>query len=364
MKIKEVIEYLENIAPLTYQESYDNSGLIIGDDSNEITGVLICLDSTEEVVEEAVLKKCNLIIAHHPIIFGGIKKINSQNYVGRTIVKAIKNNISIYACHTNLDNTKEGVNKKIADKLGLLNLSMLQPKPDTLKKLVVFVPKENAEILKKALFDAGAGEIGNYNNCSFTSTGIGTFKPLVGANPQVGTINKLHQSNEEKVEVVFQVPLQNEVVKAMLGSHPYEEVAYEIYTLSNTNRYIGSGMIGYLPHEIEEVAFLENVKKVMKANCIKHTQLLNKKVLKVAVCGGSGSFLLKNAIAQKADIFITSDFKYHEFFDAEKSIIIADIGHYESEQYTIELIGELLIKKFTTFAIRFTEINTNPVKYF
>ena len=364
MKIKEVSEYLENIASLSYQESYDNSGLIIGENNTEISGILICLDSTEEVVEEAISKNCNLIIAHHPIIFGGIKKINNQNYIGRAVVKAIKNDIGIYACHTNLDNVSNGVNKKIANTLGLVNTSILVPKTGTIKKLVVYVPTENKEDLLQAVFAAGAGEIGKYTNCSFTTRGDGSFMPMDGAVPYSGIVNELHQAEEDKIEVIFQMHQQREVVQAMLGAHPYEEVSYQIFNLDNTNQYIGAGMVGYLPLEMEEADFLQKIKIQMKAGCIKHTTLLGKKVLKVAVCGGSGSFLLKNAIASKADFFITSDFKYHEFFDAEKSIVIADIGHYESEQFTIELLGELLIEKFTTFAIRFSETNTNPVKYF
>lgn len=363
MKLKEIISYLETIAPLSYQETYDNSGLITGNPEMKISSALICLDSTAEVIEEAIRKKCNLVIAHHPIVFNGLKKFTGNDYVQRTIIKAIKNDIAIYAMHTNLDNIHNGVNAKICEKLGLKNCKVLAPKKELLRKLYTFCPVENADLVRKALFDAGAGFIGNYDECSYNMEGFGTFRALEGTNPYVGEKGKQHKEKELKIETIYPAFLEKNILKALIGSHPYEEVAYDIISLENKHSRVGSGMIGELEKPIEEISFLKKIKKQMQTNCIRHTKILGKEIKNVAVCGGSGSFLLKNAIAAGAGIFITSDYKYHQFFDADHNIIIADIGHYESEHFTIELIGDLLKQKFSTFAVRFSEINTNPVFY-
>lgn len=363
MKIQQLIQHIEQFAPPAYQESYDNSGLIVGNNLTEITGVILCLDSIEAVVEEAIEKKCNLIIAHHPIVFSGLKRFNGHNYIERTIIKAIKNDIAIYACHTNLDNVRNGVNAKIAEKLGLVNTQILMPKSNILKKLAVFVPQKEAEEVRTALFNAGAGKIGNYDEASFNINGTGTFRANEKANPHVGVIGQRHQEPETKIEVIFPFNIQSKVIASMLKTHPYEEVAYDILTLDNQYHEIGSGMIGELPQEMDEVAFLNFLKKTMQTNCVRYTNLLNKPIKRVAVCGGAGQFLLRQAVQQKADIFITADFKYHQFFDAEDRIIIADIGHYESEQFTIDLFYELITNKFDTFAVYKTAIHTNPVNY-
>jgi dinuclear metal center YbgI/SA1388 family protein len=363
MKINEVVQIIEEIAPLSYQESYDNSGLIVGGYHDEVTGVLICLDSTEEVVDEAITNNCNLIIAHHPILFSGLKKLNGSNYIEKTILKAIKNDIAIYAAHTNLDNAYNGVNYKIAEKLGLKNCKPLVSKKNLLNKLVVFCPLTHSEQVRNAMFEAGAGAIGDYKECSFNSIGEGTFKPLGNASPFVGTKNELHTEKEVRIEVVVQSYLLGKVLSAMIDAHPYEEVAYDVLRLENRMGNVGSGLIGELEDEIDEISFLESLKKDLKTDCIRHTNLLNKKVKKVALCGGAGSFLLPDAIRSGADIFITGDFKYHQFFDAENKIIIADVGHYESEQFTKELIYDILTKKITNFAVRLSEINTNPINY-
>jgi dinuclear metal center YbgI/SA1388 family protein len=363
MKIQEVIQLIEDIAPLSYQESYDNSGLIVGNYKDDVTGVLICLDSTEEVVDEAIANNCNLIIAHHPILFSGLKKLNGNNYIERTILKAIKNDIAIYAAHTNLDNANGGVNYKIAEKISLSNCKPLVSKKGLLNKLVVFCPVNYANEVRNAMFENGAGAIGDYKECSFNSNGEGTFKPLTGAKPFVGNKNESHIESEIKIEVIVESHLLSRVLSAMFTSHPYEEVAYDLLKLENRLETVGSGLIGELDEEIDEITFLKNVKVDLKTDCIRHTNLLNKKIKKVALCGGSGSFLLPDAIRAGADIFITGDFKYHQFFDAENKIIIADIGHYESEQFTKELIYDILIKKITNFAVRLSEINTNPINY-
>jgi dinuclear metal center YbgI/SA1388 family protein len=364
MKIREVVQYLEQNAPLSYQESYDNSGFIVGNPNQEITGVLLTLDCIESIIEEAISKKCNLIVAHHPIIFGGLKKLIGKNYVERTVIKAIKNDIAIYAIHTNLDNVINGVNAKIAQKIGLIHTQILAPKRNLLKKLTTFVPVNDAEKVLQALSDAGAGNIGNYSNCSFTLLGEGTFQPNEKASPHIGEAGKLEKVQEMRIEVILPAHLENQVLNAMRKAHPYEEVAYYLHLLENENQEVGSGMIGNLSEPISEQEFLKHLKKQMQLTCIRHTQLLGKKVKKVAVCGGAGGFLLRHAIASGADFFITSDYKYHEFFDADGQIVIADIGHYESEQFTKELLAERIAKKFTNLTLHISEINTNPIAYF
>ncbi len=363
MKIKEITNYLESIAPLHFQESYDNSGLIVGDENTETSGVIITLDCTEEVVNEAIEKKCNLIIAHHPIIFNGLKQLNGKNHMERTVIKAIKNDIAIYAIHTNLDNVKTGVSAKIADILGVKNHKILSPKKDLLRKLVTYCPLSNAEKVKSALFHAGAGNIGNYDECSFSSIGEGTFRANEGSNPHCGAIGKRHTEKEERIEVIFPKHLESSIISAMKLSHSYEEVSYQIYILDNVYENIGSGVVGELVEEIDAIKFLEQLKTKMKTDCIRHTNIVKNRIKRVAICGGSGSFLLKDAISTEADIFITSDFKYHDFFATDNNIIIADIGHYESEQFTKDLIYDLLSKNFTKFAVRLSKVNTNPIKY-
>ncbi len=361
MIVKDVTNYLESIAPLQLQESYDNAGLIIGDHLQNVNGVLVCLDVDDNVIEEAIDTNSNLIIAHHPLIFSGIKKINTSDFIGKLIFKAIANNICIYAIHTNLDNVLNGVNGKIADLIGLSQRTALMPKSNLLK-LSVFTPEDHAENVKNVILKSGAGELGNYSNCSFSSTGVGTFKPNHLAKPFTGKSNELESQSEVKVEVVLPSFLKSKVVSSMINAHPYEEVAYDLVSLENNSNY-GSGIVGELKNEVDEKDFLKQIKKIFKVKSLRHTRLLGRPVKRVAICGGSGSFLLENAINSAADIFITSDFKYHQFFDAENKIIVADLGHYETEQYTIELIADLLMKNFTNFAIRLTSVNTNPINY-
>lgn len=362
-KIKDIIQYLETFAPSAYQEEYDNSGLITGDQYSELKGAIITLDCIEEVVDEAIQKNCNLIIAHHPIIFRGLKKLTGSNYIERTVIKAIKNDIAIYAIHTNLDQVSHGVNKKIADKLGLINTNVLRPKNDTLTKLTTFIPKKHTENVLAKLHESGAGMIGNYKNCSFRTEGIGAFLPSGEANPTIGKIGALEKVNEDRIEVLFPRHLKSKILSALFDAHPYEEVAYYIHDLANKNNEVGSGMIGELQNSIKSTEFLVQIKKNLSAKVIRHTALVKDEVKKVALCGGAGSFLLRDAIAQGADIFISGDFKYHEFFDAEERIIIADVGHYESEQFTKELIYENISKNFANIALHFTEVNSNPIFY-
>jgi dinuclear metal center YbgI/SA1388 family protein len=362
-KLKEITECIERFAPLSLQESYDNAGLIVGDKNMEVKGSLICLDSTEEVIEEAINLGYNLVIAHHPIVFSGLKKFNGNNYVEKVIIKAIKNNIAIYAAHTNLDNVKMGVNAKISEKLGFKDVKILAPMKGNLRKLVTFCPTEHADKVRQAIFNSGASFIGNYDECSFNSEGFGTFRAGDNTSAFVGEKGKQHREKEVKIEVILSNYLLSGVIKALIEAHPYEEVAYDVYPLENNNPQTGAGMIGKLSEPMDETDFLKSLKEKMKTGLIRHTKLLGKKIETIAVCGGSGSFLLKDAINQKADIFITGDFKYHQFFDSEGKIIIADIGHFESEQFTKEIFYDLITTNFPTFALRFSEINTNPVNY-
>jgi dinuclear metal center YbgI/SA1388 family protein len=363
MKLKEITNYLESVAPLAYQENYDNAGLICGNHDMDISAALICLDSTEAVIDEAIFCGCNLVIAHHPIVFSGLKKFNGNTYIERVIIKAIQNNVAIYVAHTNLDNVFNGVNAKIAEKLGLINCSILSPQKNLLKKLVTFCPEDKAVEIRAALFSAGAGCIGNYDEVSFNTNGIGTFRAGKNANPFVGEIGIAVNEREVRIEIVYLSHIESKLLNALLLAHPYEEVAYDLISLTNSHDKVGAGLVGDLANEMDEMEFLKMLKKCMHADGIRYTALRDQKIKRVAVCGGSGSFLLKDAIKSGADIFVTADFKYHQFFDAENQLIIADVGHYESEQYTMELFYELLNKKFNTFAFHLSKINTNPIKY-
>ena len=361
--IKKVTDYLESLAPKAYQESYDNSGLLTGDRKSLVKGVLVTLDCIEAVVDEAIQTNCNLIVAHHPILFKGLKKLTGESYVERTLIKAIRHDIAIYAIHTNLDNVYQGVNKRIGEKIGLKNMTVLVPKANTLLKLTTFIPVENKDAVLEALHQAGAGNLGDYKNCSFQVEGTGTFIPTENANPAIGEKNRQERVIEVRVEMIFPSYLKTQIVNTLKSVHPYEEVAFYLQALENENAEVGAGMIGDLETPMELIPFLSSLKSTMNTSCIRHTASTSKKVSRVAVCGGSGSFLLKEAIQAGADIFISADFKYHEFFDADGKIAIADIGHFESEQYTKDLLSEVLREKFTTFATTFSKTITNPISY-
>lgn len=363
MNIKDVCVYLESIAPLALQESYDNSGLIVGNENNPVTGILITLDSTEAVIQEAIDKNCNLVIAHHPIVFSGLKKITGKNYIERTVIKAIQHDVAIYAAHTNMDNIAGGVNEMIAQKLELENVRVLAPKGSSLKKLVTYCPLEKADAVREALFHAGAGHIGNYDSCSFNLEGTGTFRASAMAQPYVGEIGALHTEKEIRIETVYPFYLEKSILSALFKAHPYEEVAYDIYVLDNKNALVGSGAIGELKAAMPIQDFLKMIKNVFHAGAIRYTRPVTDMVKTIAVCGGSGSFLLSDAIKSGADVFVTADFKYHQFFDAEDKIVIADTGHFENEQFTKELFYEFLKKKNYTFAVHLSKVDTNPINY-
>jgi len=363
MTIKDITNYIEELAPLNYAEEFDNVGLLVGNYNSKVSGILVTLDTLEETIDEAIAKKCNLIISFHPIIFSGLKKINGNSYVERVVLKAIKNEIAVYATHTALDNSKNGVSAKICAVLGLQKTKILIPKKGIIKKLTTYVPAKNADALKNSLFLAGAGNIGNYDNCSFTILGEGTYKGNEASNPVLGEKGKLHTEKEIKISVVFERKNETAILKALKENHPYEEVAYEIVTTENVHQNIGMGMIGELSSEMEEKDFLLYLKKTMKTDCIRHSALIHKKIKKVAVLGGSGSFAISNAKNAGADAYVSADFKYHEFFKAENSILLADIGHYESEQFTKNLLVDYLTKKISNFAVILSEKSTNPIYY-
>lgn len=363
IQIKTITNYLDESFPLAYQEDFDNSGLLIGDPNQEISKALVCVDVTEAIIDEAIAGACGLIISHHPLIFGGLKRITGQTYVERVVQKAIKNNIGIYAIHTNLDNHMQGLNRMLAEMLGLSDLNILKPKQDTLRKIITFCPVEQAAKVREAIFEAGAGKIGDYDSCSYNTFGDGSFRPLNSANPFVGKPNELHFEKEVKIEAIYPAYLEKHIITKMIEAHPYEEVAYDILLLGNENRYVGSGMHGKLSEEISASDFLNKVKSVCGLPTVKYSGNIDQLISRVALCGGGGSFLIADAIRSGAQIFLTADLKYHDYFIPEGKMILADIGHYESEQFSKDLITQVLVKKFPNFAVLKTKVSSNPVKY-
>lgn len=363
MRIADIIQELERWCPRSWQETYDNSGLLVGDAGSTCTGVLCALDATEEVIAEAIDKGCNLVVAHHPIIFGGLKRIDPNHYVGRSIIRAIRHDIAVYAIHTNLDNNLKGVNRTMADRLGLVNRSLLAPKTGQLKKLTTYVPEKHVDAVADELFRSGAGHIGRYDECSFRQLGVGSFRPLEGTNPFVGQIGSRHQESEWKLEVLYPSHLDREILQALKRSHPYEEVAYDLVSLSNVHPMIGSGLIGELPESLSTDDFLDQVKSAFGSGSLRFAGPNAPAIRRVALCGGAGSFLISKALAAGADAFLTADLKYHEFFEADEKMLLVDLGHYESEQFTIGLIQSFLAEKFLNFAVLKTERTTNPVQY-
>ena len=361
--VNSICKLIEEVAPLSLQESYDNAGLLVGEPSMQVKGVLVCIDVTEAVIAEAIQKQCNLIVSHHPLIFSGLKRLVGENEVQRCVVQAIRNEIAIYAAHTNLDNVLGGVNGKIAEKIGLINHRILKPKPNCLLKLVVFVPRLHAYSLREALFEAGAGQIGDYDSCSFNVEGLGTFRPNEHAKPFVGELNQFHTEPEVRVELILPDFIRSQVLAALYKAHPYQEPAYDLISLQNSWKQVGGGLVGELVQEVDEMEFLGTLKGIFNQPSIRYTRLLGKKIKRVAICGGAGSSFLAAAIAAEADLFISGDFKYHEFFEAKDKILVADIGHFESEQFTKDIFMEIITKKMPTFAVQISDIKTNPINY-
>lgn len=362
MKVKDIISALEEFAHPQLQEDYDNTGLNVGNPNAEITGILLCIDITEEVIDEAIETNCNMIVSHHPLIFGKLKKITGNNYAEKCIIKAIKKDISIYCGHTSFDAVDKGVSYKICEKLGLQNLKILSPKKDFLKKISVYVPEKHTETVRLAMFEAGAGTIGEYNYCSFNVSGTGSFQAGEDTNPYVGKKGEIHYEPEIKTEMIFPAFLQTKIITAMLSAHPYEEVAYDIYSLDNSWEKAGLGMTGETTKPINEKDLLKILKENFNVENIRHSKLLNTKIDKIAVCGGSGASFINNAINSGAQVYISGDIKYHDYFLSENKILIIDIGHFESEQFTKEIFYDIIMKKKPTFAVRFSKINTNPIK--
>lgn len=363
MKIKEIVSALERFAPLPLQDGFDNAGLQIGLTEAEAAGALLCLDVTEAIIDEAISLGCNLIISHHPLIFKGFKSLTGKDYVERCIMKAIKNDIVIYSAHTNLDNAQGGVNYKIAEKIGLKNIRFLSEKEEMLLKLVMFVPESHAENVRQALFNAGCGHIGNYDSCSYSTTGEGTFRAGEGTNPYCGEVGELHREPEIRIETILPGFKKAAAIKALISAHPYEEPAFDLYPLKNKWAQSGSGIVGELDVAETELDFLKWIKKIFEVDCLKHNKLSGRLIQKVALCGGAGAFLLPNAIAADADVFITGEIKYHEYFGHESGILLAEIGHYESEQYTKEIFYSIIKEQFPNVNIYNSKVNTNPIKY-
>lgn len=363
VKLKDIISHIEQYAPPVFQESYDNSGLITGDIEKTIKTGLIGFDVTEDLIEEAIKLKAGVIITHHPLLLEGFKKLTGKSYRERILISAIKNDIAIYSAHTNLDSVKAGISSKLADKLKLENCNILAPKENMLKKLVVFAPASHAEVLRSGLFETGAGHIGNYDSCSFNLIGKGSFRGGENTSPFSGKKGKLNFEEEIRIETIFLKHQQSGIIKKLIELHPYEEPAWDIYTLDNQYEEAGFGITGYLKNEIEESDFLNLLKRTFNAKGIRYSKLMGKPIKKVALCGGSGSFLLQNAISSEADVFVTGDYKYHQFFDADGKILIADIGHFESEQLAMEIFYDILIKKIPNFALHLSKYSSNPINY-
>ena len=363
MKIKEVVSALEKYAPLPLQDGFDNAGLQIGLTEAEITGALLCLDVTEEVLDEAIASGSNFIVSHHPLIFKGYKSITGKDYVERCILKAIKNDLVIYSAHTNLDNSTGGVNFKIAEKLGLSNVRILEPKEDNLLKLVTFAPRNKTDDVRKALFNAGCGNIGNYDSCSYNLEGEGTFRALEGADPYCGRIGEMHVEEETRIETILPAYKKSHVTKILMESHPYEEPAFDFYPLKNAWMQSGSGIVGEFKEPVAELDFLKNIKKIFGAGCVRHNMLTGRRIRRVALCGGAGAFLLPKAISVDADVFLTGEIKYHDYFGHDHEILMVEIGHYESEQYTTEIFQSVLKEQFPGLKIEISKVNTNPIKY-
>lgn len=363
-RISDIASLLEAIAPPSLQEDYDNSGLLIGEPHTEVTGVLVSLDVTEAVVAEAVRKGCNLIVSHHPLIFRPLKRLTGRNQVERTAMAALRAGVGLYAIHTNLDNVAHGVNAMMADKLGLDDFETLRPAKATLSKVVTFVPHDDLDAVRQAMFAAGAGNLGDYDECGFVTRGEGTFRAQPGSNPHLGSVGQREGVEEARLEVIVERWNVGPVVAAMHDAHPYDVVAHDVLHLENAHPTAGSGGIGGYDVPLSWSAFVDRLKSAFGAPVVRHTAPPETPISTVALCGGTGSFLLPDAIRAGADVFLSSDFKYHEFFGTEGRITIADIGHAEAEGgISAWLVDQLAVLKvgFPNFAVLLSEVRTNPI---
>lgn len=365
-KIKEVLQAMDAICSESIQESWDNSGLQWGDDSETVKGVIVSLDVTMDVINEAIDCGCNLIIAHHPLIFGPLKQVRKNGTeVERLAYHCIQNSIAVYAAHTNWDKVAQGVSWVMAKRIGLLNEEILQPEKDGLCNLKVMgTPRDIAEI-RKAWFNAGIGNVGEYSNCSFTTDGWGTFEPSESANPSVGEKNKTEFLRENAIEILCTKKDVSKALAIATETSSYETIAHSIIPLKNTNDTLGFGCIGELKEALSLSDFLALCKEKYACKVVRYNPSEKIKNIKtVAVCGGSAIDFLPTAIARKADAYITADVKYHQFMLADDALTLVDVGHYESEIWAMEYLTHLISEKFHNFAIRLTTINTNSVRYF
>ncbi len=337
MTCNQIFNFIESWAPKGAAWQKDNPGLQAGDPNSQVENIFLCLELTKEAFDEAVKRKCNFIFTHHPLIFQPLKKLNLQTDKTSILLSGlIKNNITLYSAHTNLDFTKGGVSFQLAEKLGLQNLRFIDKLENSLYKLSVFVPEKNAAALSEALFAEGAGVIGEYKKCSFRSQGRGTFEGSENSNPAVGKAGRFEETDEVKIEFTLESWKLDKVLTALVKNHPYEEPAYDVYPTLTGNTNYGYGAVGELPEEMEEENFLTHVCDSLNAPGLRYASGKNGKVKTVAVCGGSGSDLLYKAMGIKADALITADVKYHTFQDAEGKILLADAGHYETEVIVLD----------------------------
>ena len=362
MKVKEITNAIEAVAPLYLQESWDNSGMQVGNPDSEVTGVLLCTDVREEILDEAIKRGSNLIISHHPLLFRGLKKIVGRTYQERIVALAIKHDITIYCAHTNMDCAVGGVNFKMAEKLGMKNVCVLDPQQGTQRKIVVFVPTEAVAEVEKAMCDAGAGRLGNYDNCSYSMSGEGHYRALDGAEPWAGKVGERHSEPEVRLEMLVHNALCGRVVAAMIKAHPYEEPAFDIIAIENGDKYAGLGVIGDVEPQ-DARAFLEKVKNAFEVETLRYSGILDRNVRRIAMCGGAGAEFAGLAMSKGADVYITGDMKYHEFQGNEERIILVDIGHYESEHFTKEIFYDIISKKNPNFAVDFADTEKNQVNY-
>lgn len=365
MKIREITNYLESKFPLYLQEDFDNCGVQCGDIQQDITNILVCFDMSEQIIEEAIEKKCNLVISHHPLMLRhGICKIEPKDRVGKILFKALTNNIVLYSMHTNIDSGEGGGNDAFAELLQLENLEVLAPHKENFQKLNIYVPNDAVDNLKNALFKIGCGVQGNYANCCYSSEGTGQFKPLEGSKPAIGNLNQIEHVSEVRLEMIFPAYLQTNVIKTVYDHHPYEEPAFELLNLEKKSRKNGLGRIGCLPEKMTVTDFLKYVKEKMQLEDLRFCGDENKIIEKVAVCGGGGANFIDLAISQNADAYVSGDFKYHDFFKSESGTLLVDIGHYEGEYFIKNIIFKLLKEKFTTFAVLISEREKKQVRHF
>ena len=363
MIIEELTTFIEDKFPLSQQESYDNCGLIVGDPKKTVKKVLLALDCTEQVIKEAKLKKADVIITHHPLMFSSINKLTANDYEGSLIIKLIKSDIALYAVHTNLDNSINGINKYLALKLGLKNLQILVGKEKTFKKIITFVPKAYSQKVITALSAAKAGNIGLYSHCAFVTEGSGCFKPEKGAKPFLGELSKINQVEEVKLEMVFASENQKMIENSLKKAHPYEQPAFDIIELANPNPDIGAGIYGDLPAQINTAEFLKLVKTKLNLSYIRQSNSAKKFISKVAICSGAGFFVFEQAKRLNVDALVTSEIKHHEFLAAENNILLCDIDHHEGEIAAVNILDQIL-QKLENIDTLISKHNLSPAQIF